>query len=131
VATVGAAPNRRLVAQWNDAGFYPAPDAATHLTFEVVLSESTQTVEVLYNTMTAATSRGTGASATVGVQESTGTRFDLVGYNTAGVANAGNGFRWAPTTADQTLGGGLKATGGRRSSKSQRQRHWASTDSRP
>ena len=25
----GAAPDRRAVLQWNDAAFYPAPDAAT------------------------------------------------------------------------------------------------------
>jgi hypothetical protein len=102
VAFVGAAPNRRAVFQWNDAGFYPAPDAATHLTFEVVLSEAGQTTDVLYRSMQGADDRATGASATVGVQEGGGTRFDLVAYNTPGVITAGTGLRWTPYSNAQT-----------------------------
>ncbi|MFO0653289.1 MAG: MopE-related protein [Polyangiales bacterium] len=100
VATVGAAPDRRTVLQWNDAAFYPAADASTHLTFEVVLSEASQTVDVLYDTMQGAPDLSSGSSATIGVQEGGGTRFDLVGYNTPGVANAGTGFRWSPISND-------------------------------
>ncbi len=101
VATVGAAPDRRLVLEWSDAGFYPAPDGATHLTFELVLSEATQTVDALYRTMQSAGDLATGSSATIGVQEGGGTRFDLVGYNTPGVVSAGAGFRWTPVSNDQ------------------------------
>ena len=101
VATVGSAPDRRLVLEWNDAGFYPAPDSATHLTFELALSESSQTVDVLYRTMQSVGDLATGSSATVGVQEGGGTRFDLVGFNTPGVVSAGAGFRWTPISNDQ------------------------------
>ncbi len=101
IATVGTAPNRRTVIQWADAAFYPVADASTHLNFEVVLSEATQTVDVLYQTMQGTSDTATGSSATIGVQEGGGTRFDLVGYNTPGVATAGTGFRWSPTSNDQ------------------------------
>jgi hypothetical protein len=99
-ATVGASPNQRSVIEWVDAGFYPALDPATHLTFEVQLSEVDQTVDVLYDTLEGGGALSSGSSATIGVQEGGGTRFDLVGYNTPGVANAGAGFRWSPTTND-------------------------------
>ncbi len=107
VAVVGAAPDRRAVLQWNDAGFYPAPDAATHLTFEVILSEAAQTAEVLYRTMQGADDRATGGSATVGVQEGGGARFDLVAYNTPGVITAGTRLRWAPSANDLTCEPGV------------------------
>ncbi len=100
VATSGAAPDRRTVIEWSDAAFYPAVDASTHLSFEVILSEASQTVDVLYDTMQGATDLASGSSATIGVQEGGGTRFDLVGYNTPGVANAGTGFRWSPISND-------------------------------
>jgi len=107
VAVVGTAPDRRAVFQWNDAGFYPAPDAATHLTFEVVLSEAEQTTEVLYRTMQGADERATGASATVGVQEGGGARFDLVAFNTPGVITAGTRLRWTPYANDRACEQGL------------------------
>ncbi|MFO0650632.1 MAG: MopE-related protein [Polyangiales bacterium] len=101
VATVGTAPSRRVVIEWADAAFYPVADAATHLTFEIVLSEATQAVDVLYNTMQGNGDLPTGSSATIGVQEGGGTRFDLVGYNTPNVVTSGAAFRWSPTSNDQ------------------------------
>ena len=100
VATVGTAPNRRTIFEWNDAVFYPTYDPAVHLTFEVILNESGQSIDVVYNTMTGPDARATGNSATIGVQENAGTRFDLVSYNTGGVATSGTAFRWTPATND-------------------------------
>jgi hypothetical protein len=107
VAVVGAASDRRAVLQWNDAAFYPAPDAATHLTFEAVLSEARQTVDVLYRTMQGTDDRATGASATVGVQEGGGARFDLVAFNTPGAVTAGTGLRWTPSADTPMCSPGL------------------------
>ena len=100
VATVGSGTDRRTVIEWADAAFYPTYDATVHLTFEVILNERTQTIDVLYNTMAGPDARATGNSATIGLQEGSGTRFDLVGYNTGGVATTGAGFRWTPATND-------------------------------
>ncbi len=49
--------------------------------------------------------------------------------NSAGSGCAGRGTR--PTTAENTFGGGTKASGGMRSARSVAQIHCASTDSRP
>ncbi len=95
VATVGAAPDRRTVFQWDDATFWP-DDATAHLTFEVILGERDQTVDVLYQRMDASTDRATGSSATIGLQQSIGTRFDLVSTDSPGAVSAGTALRWAP-----------------------------------
>jgi hypothetical protein len=97
VATTGTAPDRTFIAQWVDASFFPSNDPNTHLTFEVLLDERTSTVDVRYLQMTGEGDRATGASATVGVQQGAGSAYDLVAYNTAGVTESGNGFRWTPS----------------------------------
>ncbi|MFO0628574.1 MAG: hypothetical protein U0325_23575 [Polyangiales bacterium] len=46
-ATVGAAPNRRFAVEWNDLTLADA-GTAMHLTFEVVLQETTNVIELYY-----------------------------------------------------------------------------------
>lgn len=60
VATVGTAPNRRWVAEWNDEVHCCTDDPAVHLTYEVILSETTNTIDFLYDTMTGATAHAVG-----------------------------------------------------------------------
>lgn len=96
-ATVGTAPDRAFVIQWHDAGFYPTPQAATHLDFEVVLDERLNTIDVRFNQMEGEGDRSTGGSATVGVQQGSGSSYDLVAYDTPGVTRSDTGFRWAPS----------------------------------
>jgi len=100
VATVGAVGDRRTIFEWEDATTWPG-DAATHLTFEVILGERDQTIDVLYYAMQGPTDRATGDSATIGVQQSVGTRFDLVSSDTAGAVSAGTALRWSPDTNAQ------------------------------
>ena len=96
-ATVGTQPNRAFVIQWRDAGFYPSPQAGTHLDFEVVLDEDLNTIDVNFNRMEGEGDRSTGGSATVGVQQGSGSSYDLVAYDTPGVTRTGTSFRWAPS----------------------------------
>ncbi len=58
-ATIGAAPNRQFVVEWLDVSAYAA--SATHLTFELVLHETANTVDFVYSRL----DPGTGADAGV------------------------------------------------------------------
>jgi hypothetical protein len=96
VATVGTAPNRQVVVEWRDSGFGGGAPAGAHLDFEVVLTETTHTIDALYRRMDDATDRATGASATIGLQGTDASAFDLVGFNTAGTVRTGSALRWTP-----------------------------------
>ena len=64
--TLGAAPNRRFVVQWNNAALPATPELVN---FEVVLNETTNTVLVQYlNVRTTNSATDGGASATVGIR---------------------------------------------------------------
>ncbi|TAK24010.1 MAG: hypothetical protein EPO40_24925, partial [Myxococcaceae bacterium] len=97
-ATVGAAPLRRYIAEWEDNFFYPpgSSNASEHITFEISLSEGSNAIDVLYGRMEGQGDRGSGGDATIGIQRDTGSAFDLLGYNTTGVASAGSSVRWLP-----------------------------------
>ncbi|MBK8696307.1 MAG: hypothetical protein IPN17_29575, partial [Deltaproteobacteria bacterium] len=92
-ATLGAAPNRQFVIEWNDAMILG--DSTAHLTFEVILSESTNTIDVLYQTMSGS-SRVNGTNATTGIQQGTGGPATQRSYNTSSVYS-GTKYRWTPT----------------------------------
>ncbi|MEP7125667.1 MAG: hypothetical protein ABJE95_32355 [Byssovorax sp.] len=67
--TLGSAPNRQVVITWKNLDFKAAKDAGAHLTFSAVLSEGSDTIDVVYDDMTGPTERASGASATFGVQD--------------------------------------------------------------
>lgn len=66
LAEIGTAPNRQYVATWNQTGILERL-GETSLTFSIVLSESTQTIDVLYGSMTGGGLLSAGASATIGL----------------------------------------------------------------
>jgi hypothetical protein len=72
-ATTGTAPNRQYVIQWKNMNFVAAADKTASLNFEAILSEGTNNIDVVYDTMTGPTGRASGDSATVGVQNAGGT----------------------------------------------------------
>jgi hypothetical protein len=74
IAVYGSSPNREYVVQWNDQFFYPpgSSNATEHMTYQVVLAETTHTIDVLYNQMEGQGDRATGNSATIGIQQGTG-----------------------------------------------------------
>lgn len=92
-ASTGTAPGRIFVVTWNDMKF--ATDAAntTSLTFSAYLFEGSDKVEIVYKKMTSSKvqARASGNSATVGLQDATGS-----------VATAGSGNGATNTAANGT-----------------------------
>lgn len=92
---VGAAPNRKAVITWNNMTFTDAPDSNTaSLQFGAILSEGTNNIDVVYQTMSGMTSRVTGDSATVGVQDELN-EAATVEYN-QGNFGAGSAYTFVP-----------------------------------
>ncbi len=70
VATVGAAPNRKLVVTWEDAYIYADP--TSHVTFSIMLEETTNRIDVVYQTLTSGNSiPADGTGAFLGLQSDT------------------------------------------------------------
>ncbi|NUQ75625.1 MAG: hypothetical protein HUU21_18930 [Polyangiaceae bacterium] len=92
---VGAAPNRKVAITWNDMTFVDAPDAGTaSLQFGVILSEGTNNIEMVYNSMNGASSRKSGDSATVGVQNEDSTSA-MAEFN-LGIFSSGSAYAFIP-----------------------------------
>ncbi len=91
-AVVGAEPHRRFVVQYNGAQINGVAGSA--LDFEVVLSESTNAIDVIYRRMSGTGDRATGSSATIGLQRGDGAFVDQVAHNTIGAVSAGTTLRW-------------------------------------
>ena len=73
--TIGSAPNRQFVVTWKKMKFAQTADngPTVNLTFSAVIDEGTDKIHFLYNTLDGANDRANGSSATVGVQNETGT----------------------------------------------------------
>jgi hypothetical protein len=92
VATIGTAPNRQFVATWNDAALLEFL-GTSHLTFSVVLSETTEVIDVLYDTVAGPGTVAAGSSASIGL--SNDTRYILECCNEPCIAS-GTGRRYTP-----------------------------------
>ncbi len=67
-ATTGVAPNRQFVIQWTDCSqYYQTTD---HYTFQIILNETTNTVQVVWGAVTAVTSTGANSCADISPTES-------------------------------------------------------------
>jgi hypothetical protein len=95
--TFGSAPNRQFVVEWQNMTFNtPAGDKPASLTFEAILSEGTNNIDVVYSSMTAANQpRADGNSATIGVQNATATS-GQASYNTEIGLDGGVAFGFYP-----------------------------------
>jgi hypothetical protein len=97
VATVNSGGSRRFVATWQDAHFCCGDDPTVHLTYSVVLTEGSNTVDVLWTQLDLGT-RTTGA--TVGTQNETGTVATQVQCNASGMnsplVRTGGSVRFTP-----------------------------------
>jgi len=94
--TVGSAPNRRWVVEWNGVPHYPSEGSHT---FQAVLHESGRIV-VQFSTMSGAYAYGN--SATIGIEDATGYEGVPYAYNEAGSAAAGKAvaFEWMAGSPD-------------------------------
>jgi len=70
--TIGAAPNRKLIVQFTNMGFYPFP--ANLGTFSVILYETTNRIQVQYRVIVLSSSaKAHGGEAAIGLENETGT----------------------------------------------------------
>jgi hypothetical protein len=92
MATMGTAPNRVFVHEMNDA--YNYFDATTHLTIETFLNEGSNTIDVIYQTLTGT---GTdGSTSMVGGQNLNATRSFTYESSMAGSLSSGLRVRFQP-----------------------------------
>jgi hypothetical protein len=96
VSTVGTAPNRRFVIEWRDAATTNAdPLAESHLTFQAVLHEGTNTIDFLYRELVGHPSdldKHDGRWAFIGVHDGLHVRF----ARHRGIVMPGAGLRLTP-----------------------------------
>jgi len=92
---LGTAPNRRFVIEWRNVSFYGA-DFKKRVDFEIVLHENG--VILLQYRNTANDGREMGNSATVGVEDETGTSSVQFSYNQAAIAVGDSAIRFAHLT---------------------------------
>jgi hypothetical protein len=70
IAITGTHPSQQLVVTWENAQI--ANDSSTHLTFSIVLTEATNTIDLLYGTMSGS-SEAQGSLAAIGMEDESGT----------------------------------------------------------
>lgn len=71
-ATLGTAPHRRFVLTWQNVDFCCNAGSGA-LTFQAILEEGTNEIVYQYKSMLSISTEGNGSSATIGVQNATGT----------------------------------------------------------
>jgi hypothetical protein len=90
--TLGTAPNRRFA--WEENAAYLFFDATTTVTFEVFLNEGSNTIDVIYQTLT-----GTGTDGSqemIGMQNATAALSYQWSYDVAGRLTPGLRIRFTP-----------------------------------
>jgi hypothetical protein len=88
--STGSAPNRKFVITFSDAYFCCLDTGLDHLTMSVILTEGTNTVDLVYQTLGGSFN---GGSATIGVQNAAGTVATQQSCNAAGIT-AGTAIRF-------------------------------------
>jgi len=91
---VGNAPNRQAVITWKDMTFSTTSDRPASLTFSAILSEGTNRIDIVYDTLDGVTERANGSSATVGVQDETAS--DAAGITDEAFFFAGDSYSFVP-----------------------------------
>lgn len=93
--SIGTAPARRFVIEWTNWRAYSGT-STDRLTFQAKLFETTGVIEFHYCTINPVNARNSGESTTVGVEDSTGMRGNLVAYNFPGSIATATAFRLSP-----------------------------------
>lgn len=94
--TTGTAPNRRLVVQWTNTGFFLQTTPLG--TFQIILYEGSNEIQVQYRYLVAQDGLAHGNSATVGIEDAAGTAAVLHSFNTVGLTS-GQAIRFTPNGA--------------------------------
>jgi len=100
--TIGAAPNRKLIIQSGNMGFYGFP--AFMGTFAVILYESSNIIQVQYRLIVDNTStRGHGGSATIGLENSDGTAGVQYAFHDPAAVTTGKAISYTPSGSTYNL----------------------------
>lgn len=101
-ATVGASPNRKLIIQGINIGFYPTPIFMG--TYLVILYESSNKIQVQYRIIVDGSDpRAHGGSATIGIENSTGTEGIQYAYHNPTAISTGQAISFTPAGLSYTM----------------------------
>jgi len=112
--TIGVAPNRKLVIQFDNMSFWTS--GVLLGTFQVILYEGSNEIQIQYrNIIDVSSDWASGSEATIGLENADGTGGLLLSYNTAGYIYSGRAIRFTPdggsyTYDDQALYDGVVLT---------------------
>ena len=93
--TIGASPNRKLIVQFKNMGFYPFP--ATLGTFSVILYETSNIVQIQYRLIVLTYSgKAHGGTASIGLENSDGTSGVQYSFHNPAAINTGQAISFSP-----------------------------------
>lgn len=100
--TVGASPNRKLIIQFRNMGFYPFPPFFG--TFSVILYETSNVIQVQYRLIVDKMSpRAHGSSATIGIENADGTAGVQYSYHASDTIYTGKAISFTPSGSTYTV----------------------------
>jgi len=100
--TIGAAPNRKLIVQFRNMGFYEGPVYVG--TFSVILYETSNKIQVQYRVIILpSVPLSHGESAAIGTENSDGTAGVQYAYHNGAAANTGKAISFTPSGASYTM----------------------------
>jgi len=99
--TVGAAPNRKLIVQWTNMIYYG--ENTLFGTFQCILYEGSNEIQMQYRNIVDNTNpRSYGSSATIGLENATGSDGVTYSYNQTDAISEEMAIRWTPSGSSYT-----------------------------
>jgi MBG domain len=100
--TIGAAPNRKLIIQYKNMGFYPFPVFLG--SFSVILYESSNVIKIQYRLIVDNSStKAHGESATIGIENSDGSAGIQYAYHNTSAVETGKAISFTPNGSTYDL----------------------------
>jgi len=100
--TIGAAPNRKLIVQFKNMGFYSGPVYVG--TFSVILYETSNKIQVQYRVIILpSVPLSHGESAAIGIENSDGTAGVQYAHHNGAAANTGKAISFTPSGSSYTM----------------------------
>jgi gliding motility-associated-like protein len=100
--TIGASPNRKLIIQFKNMGFYPLPPYMG--TFSVILYEASSKIQLQYRLIMDETSqKAHGANATIGIENQDGTAGVLYSFHNGSAVTSSQAISFTPSGGTYTV----------------------------
>jgi gliding motility-associated-like protein len=99
--TIGAAPNRKLIIQFRNMGFYPNPVYMG--TFAAILYETTNIIQVQYRLIVLKLDRAFGGSATIGLENSDGSSGVQYAYHSPTAVSTSKAISFTPSGSTHNI----------------------------